>query len=166
VDPVVDKRGSIPNPQRWNRYAYVTNNPARYVDPDGRFVIVLAPLVPVAAEAAVWTIGVATAAVVGWAAAKMHKKDDAEAKPDEPPAPRGLDDILNDDEIFERWLNHKFPKDRPYSVDDAGKNWDKIVESGREPRRDDGHAGRGWDVPHINVEGANVHIPVVPEFVR
>jgi hypothetical protein len=25
----------LANPQRWNKYAYVLNNPLRYVDPDG-----------------------------------------------------------------------------------------------------------------------------------
>jgi hypothetical protein len=27
---------NLVDPQRWNRYAYVRNNPLRYVDPDGR----------------------------------------------------------------------------------------------------------------------------------
>ena len=36
VDPLLDVAGAIVNPQRWNRYAYVSNNPLRSVDPDGR----------------------------------------------------------------------------------------------------------------------------------
>jgi len=36
VDPNVDLERNVANPQRWNRYAYVTSNPLRYVDPDGR----------------------------------------------------------------------------------------------------------------------------------
>jgi RHS repeat-associated protein len=36
VDPVLSTRESSADPQRWNRYAYVRNNPLRLVDPDGR----------------------------------------------------------------------------------------------------------------------------------
>jgi RHS repeat-associated protein len=36
VDPALDIDKAIAEPQRWNRYAYVTNNPLKYVDPDGR----------------------------------------------------------------------------------------------------------------------------------
>jgi RHS repeat-associated protein len=36
VDPVLNVEEAIVDPQRWNRYAYVTNNPFRYIDPDGR----------------------------------------------------------------------------------------------------------------------------------
>jgi RHS repeat-associated protein len=35
VDPQTPK-GVMGRPQRWNRYAYVTANPLRYVDPDGK----------------------------------------------------------------------------------------------------------------------------------
>jgi RHS repeat-associated protein len=35
-DPVTDAVRAVSNPQRWNRYTYVLNNPLRYVDPDGR----------------------------------------------------------------------------------------------------------------------------------
>jgi len=36
VDPAMDTEKNLPEPQRWNRYAYVTNNPLKYDDPDGR----------------------------------------------------------------------------------------------------------------------------------
>jgi RHS repeat-associated protein len=36
VDPVMDREKALKEPQRWNRYSYVINNPLRYRDPDGR----------------------------------------------------------------------------------------------------------------------------------
>jgi RHS repeat-associated protein len=36
VDPQLDPNQLIHSPQRWNRYAYVSNNPVRKVDIDGR----------------------------------------------------------------------------------------------------------------------------------
>ena len=36
VDPVLDQKDALLNPQKWNRYAYGRNSPLRYVDPDGR----------------------------------------------------------------------------------------------------------------------------------
>ena len=36
VDPVLDHKDALLNPQKWNRYAYGRNNPLRYLDPDGR----------------------------------------------------------------------------------------------------------------------------------
>src|SRR5262249_25044886 len=36
VDPAYDWQQNLPDPERWNRYAYVRNNPLRFVDPDGR----------------------------------------------------------------------------------------------------------------------------------
>jgi len=42
VDPLLDQRAALLNPQRWNRYAYGLNNPLRNVDPDGKDTIDLA----------------------------------------------------------------------------------------------------------------------------
>ncbi|MGZ5446315.1 MAG: RHS repeat-associated core domain-containing protein, partial [Thermoanaerobaculia bacterium] len=36
VDPVLDVKRSIREPQSWNRYSYVVNNSIRRIDPDGR----------------------------------------------------------------------------------------------------------------------------------
>jgi RHS repeat-associated protein len=36
VDPLYTWNENLLDPQRWNRYSYVRNNPFRYVDPDGR----------------------------------------------------------------------------------------------------------------------------------
>jgi RHS repeat-associated protein len=38
VDPYLDAQKALVDPQQWNRYAYVRNNPLRYVDPDGRAI--------------------------------------------------------------------------------------------------------------------------------
>jgi RHS repeat-associated protein len=36
VDPNLDAKRALLDPQEWNRYAYGRNNPLRFVDPDGR----------------------------------------------------------------------------------------------------------------------------------
>jgi len=38
IDPVTTFEENRADPQRWNRYAYVRNNPLRYVDPDGQVI--------------------------------------------------------------------------------------------------------------------------------
>ena len=36
IDPALNVKGSLTDPQKWNRYAYVLNNPLKFVDRDGR----------------------------------------------------------------------------------------------------------------------------------
>jgi RHS repeat-associated protein len=39
-DTMLAKKEWLPDPQRWNRYAYVRNNPFRYVDPNGEDLVI------------------------------------------------------------------------------------------------------------------------------
>lgn len=42
IDPVYTWRENLLDSQRWNRYSYARNNPLRYTDPDGRFIVPVA----------------------------------------------------------------------------------------------------------------------------
>ena len=46
VDPVLDVKKATHEPQLWNRYAYVTNNPLTYSDPDGQERLVSGAALP------------------------------------------------------------------------------------------------------------------------
>ena len=55
VDPVLELDKALVDPQRWNRYTYVRNNPLRYVDPDGRAIETVWDLISLGLSAkAVW----------------------------------------------------------------------------------------------------------------
>jgi RHS repeat-associated protein len=51
VDPVLDNTAALIDPQRWNRYTYVRNNPLRYTDPDGRVLDTIIDVLSVAYDA-------------------------------------------------------------------------------------------------------------------
>ena len=54
VDPELNVKDALVEPQRWNRYAYVTNNPLKYTDPDGKNPLLI-------------TGGIGAAVYGGWA---------------------------------------------------------------------------------------------------
>ncbi|MCX6545915.1 MAG: RHS repeat-associated core domain-containing protein [Acidobacteria bacterium] len=54
VDPELSVKEAQVDPQRWNRYAYVTNNPLKYTDPDGKNPLLI-------------TGGIGAAVYGGWA---------------------------------------------------------------------------------------------------
>ncbi|MCP4217613.1 MAG: RHS repeat-associated core domain-containing protein [bacterium] len=67
VDPIINKKEALANPQLWNLYAYCRNNPVSYVDPDGRVAILAVPAI----VAFKWGVG-AIAAIFAAKAAKDY----------------------------------------------------------------------------------------------
>jgi len=57
-DPITGTALHVINPQRWNMYAYVLNNPLAFVDPDGRDAIVVnfSSEVPLAGHAGIISV--------------------------------------------------------------------------------------------------------------
>ena len=53
TDPVQTWQENLLDPERWNRYAYARNNPLRYTDPDGKFIL---PALVVVGVAAIYAI--------------------------------------------------------------------------------------------------------------
>jgi RHS repeat-associated protein len=47
VDPAYVISANLVDPQLWNRYSYVRNNPLRHTDPDGRLIDILADVVAI-----------------------------------------------------------------------------------------------------------------------
>jgi len=66
VDPAAALDESAIEPQLWNRYAYVRNSPVTHVDPDGKFPVAIAAVIPGPQQpvvVAAVVIGAATAVV-------------------------------------------------------------------------------------------------------
>jgi RHS repeat-associated protein len=61
VDPVVPVNTALLDPQLWNRYTYVRNNPLRFTDPDGRCIWDVC-----VAEGTVYLVGAAAVATTAW----------------------------------------------------------------------------------------------------
>ena len=62
VDPVVPVNTALLDPQLWNRYTYVRNNPLRFTDPDGRCIWDVC----VAEGTTVYFVGAAAVATTTW----------------------------------------------------------------------------------------------------
>jgi RHS repeat-associated protein len=53
-DALIMKKEWLGDPQRWNRYSYVTNNPLKYVDPDGHDATIVYSLGDLSDEQREW----------------------------------------------------------------------------------------------------------------
>jgi len=72
-----------------------------------------------------------------------------------------LQQILNDDWFFNKWLNRPHPKDKVYDPDARDAILKKLDEHGIKWRCDSsGVKGQWANQPHINIEGRSIHIPV------
>jgi RHS repeat-associated protein len=78
VDPQLGIEQAVVNPQRWNRYAYVSNNPLRKVDPTGGYEIDVHFYL---SEILAWAAGIASPVANRIAATNQSVDDTASTNP-------------------------------------------------------------------------------------
>jgi RHS repeat-associated protein len=124
-----------------NSYAYVGNNPLKYIDPKGTTPLIIPAIVACAADPLCW---VPIAAAITSCANKPHDKNR-----------KSLNDLIND-------LTNGGRK--PLSADDADAAIDLGKELGIPGVRDDRDTDHWEGGPHIHIPGTGIgHIPADPQ---